>query len=169
MDLQFLPYIFIIIILVAGGLIAKEVGLIDAIKGYRPTEGEWNPQWNQTVLEIVLNQSLLDYMLGNSFTRVYTANYTGDGEYTHAITGIGFAPKFLRIWVYVTTFTSDHSDEKLDMMYGNVSYRHYWDGLHSSYLWGIVSLDADGFTVCDGDGDADPNTDGQVYVYIAYG
>ena len=97
-----------------------------------------------------------------------TGTYTGNGAATQAIIGVGFQPRFVRIWI--------HTDN-----YGNTA--HYWksslDGQGTFYftaglLMGyridhIRSLDADGFTVGNGTGHENALNQADVdYTYVAF-
>jgi len=91
---------------------------------------------------------------GSSFK---SGTYTGDGTTSQAITGVGFQPEYVRILGYSAAVeitadfpagTSWHSNNE-----------------HGTDM--IISIDADGFTVDDGGGDADPNVNGFTYYYIA--
>ena len=97
-----------------------------------------------------------------------TGTYTGNGNSTQAITGVGFQPKFVLIY--------DHTLSGAP----NLLFKTDQDGLYAFYLWlygnnsnfnyatdVVVSLDADGFTV--GNSGTIANTSGNVYTYIAFG
>ena len=97
-----------------------------------------------------------------------TGTYTGNGNSTQAITGVGFQPKFVLIY--------DHTLSGAP----NLLFKTDQDGLYAFYLWlygsssnfnyatdVVVSLDADGFTV--GNSGTIANTNGNVYTYIAFG
>lgn len=105
--------------------------------------------------------------------KIKTGTYTGDGTTAGAVTGIGFSPKYLRIWprttgaaVHVLIFETtpdiidDHaSGATIIVQSGGIQ----------MFANKIISLDADGFTVDDEDFDDHPNKDGQVYNYLAIG
>lgn len=106
-------------------------------------------------------------------TRMATGTYTGDGTTSQAITGVGFQPKYLRIWPRVTsdgtalgilettnTIMDDHGSGGA-ILYGSAS--------NTFEANKIISLDADGFTVDDDGVDASPNASGATYNYLAMG
>jgi len=96
-----------------------------------------------------------------------TGQYTGDGTTSNAITGLGFRPKFVMIFRHVTAQTLDHSVfSKMDQFYSNLCYAFFAGDFLANR---IISLDPDGFTVSDAGADADPNTNGQLYDYVAWG
>lgn len=99
--------------------------------------------------------------------RIASGQYTGDGTGSNAITGLGFKPKYLYIVERVTTasavnvrmtFESMNDDNasglELNPVSGNIT------------VGGIISLDADGFTV---GGSGTPNASAQDYNYVAMG
>lgn len=104
--------------------------------------------------------------------RFVTGTYTGDAAATQAIIGVGFQPKFMLIYAQVATtlkaVKSDRDGLNTDMMeqVGGVTWHHYEADQ-------IISLDADGFTVGDGTGDAAGanllNMAARVYTYVAFG
>lgn len=101
----------------------------------------------------------------SNITRCFTGTYTGDGNATKALTGVGFKPKALRI--FSRTTSGDGWKTNQDGTYS-------WGGDANGYNYledGIISLDADGFTVGDGTGWADNyfNTLNRVYTIIAWG
>ncbi len=110
--------------------------------------------------------------LGRSdLCRIKTGTYTGDGTEGQAITGVGFTPKYVKIWDHITSEVDQEIFEKLDQSWGNFIVQH---GIiptheHRSLPDKINSLDADGFTVDDAGGDAAPNRDTNSYDYLALG
>jgi len=106
--------------------------------------------------------------------RFVTGTYTGNGAATQAIVGVGFQPRFVLIY---TQFQALRRAMKTDrdglntamtewaVVSGSVEYHYETDQ--------IISLDADGFTVGDGTGDANVwnllNENGAVYTYVAFG
>lgn len=98
--------------------------------------------------------------------RIKTGTYTGDGTLLHPITGIGFRPKYVFIIPYCESDDPAELNMKIDWMFGTLSF-NISDA--SYYFNRIISLDADGFTVDDNGADEDPNADGQVYGYVAWG
>ena len=112
------------------------------------------------------------YHKGTNGAWVATGTYTGDGAESLAITGVGFTPKYVRIWednagaagnVEVFEKTDEH----------NTTYSvRYQSGAASQIRQvdnAIISLDSDGFTVDDAAGDSHPNKNGQDYLYLAIG
>jgi len=108
---------------------------------------------------------------------IRTGTYTGDGTISQAITGIGFQPKYVKIWPRQTVDTTEliTYETTAEIMDDNASggaiaaftaAANYSDAFYANR---IISLDADGFTVDDAAGDYDPNKNGQVYNYLALG
>lgn len=113
--------------------------------------------------------------LNQVICRIKTGSYTGDGATSKAITGVGFKPKYVKIWtrnavdgtaINIHETTADIIDDNASGM----------SALHSSAAAGhsvqantIISLDTDGFTVDDDGVDADPNANGVVYNYLCLG
>lgn len=102
-----------------------------------------------------------------------TGTYTGDGELSQGITGVGFQPKYVQIWqdlgaaeglVYITETTDVHTT-------GYSVYYQSSAGALQFYQYDnrIISLDADGFTVDDDGSDVHPNKNGTTYRYVALG
>ena len=98
-----------------------------------------------------------------SASRMATGTYTGDGNATQAITGVGFQPDVVSLYV------------QLDASAGGDWWKTDQDGTKSrsrSFQWNddmIISLDSDGFTVGDGTGEANElNVNTRVYTYIAW-
>ena len=106
--------------------------------------------------------------------RIATGTYTGDGATSKAITGVGFAPKYVRITARVTTDGATMSvlettDVMIDDNASGMTTNHAGAGGHASRINAIISLDADGFTVDDAGTDSLPNSDGTVYNYLCLG
>jgi len=101
--------------------------------------------------------------------RIKTGSYTGDGKTSQAITGVGFKPKELFIVRKLTAaLGAQWGFYANDQMTTNVSDWHlagYYEGKPDA----IKSLDADGFTVGVSNVAQNPNVNGQVYVYVAFG
>jgi len=100
-----------------------------------------------------------------SASRMVMGQYTGDGNATQAITGVGFQPDFL----YITPFTeTQYYGWKVDQEGTESSIAatgRFWEDDH------IISLDSDGFTVGDGTGSSQGNqmnVNTVDYVYIAW-
>lgn len=107
-------------------------------------------------------------------SKIKTGSYTGDGNVTQAITGVGFQPKYLHI---IERETSDNStsylffttDVIIDDIAGGSAIRKTDLNVFTHKDNRIKSLDSDGFTVSDDSIDAHPNKTGIVYNYIAFG
>jgi hypothetical protein len=111
---------------------------------------------------------------------ITTGTYTGNGNASQGITGVGFQPKYLRInRRYTTDQTGAESkgallytyesivDDNADGMAitGNDGSQVYWTYTHDC----IRSLDSDGFTVGDAGTSDHPNANSVVYNYLAIG
>lgn len=101
--------------------------------------------------------------------RIKTGTYTGDGTEGQAIAGVGFRPKYIKIWIHITAEVTHNIYEKLDQTWGDYCVRHEAGGGHDNLDNRINSLDADGFTVDDDGNDEQPNNNTQVYDYLALG
>ena len=97
-----------------------------------------------------------------------TGTYIGDGTTSLEIIGVGFEPKYLKIWqrrtmnnliVNIFETTSNIVNDNADGGAINGSGRFKTNA--------IISLDSDGFKVDDGGTNAHPNQDGEVYNYLA--
>ena len=100
--------------------------------------------------------------------KIKFGTYEGDGTTSNAITGVGFAPKF----VFIISPGGDNVDQeaffRFESYTGDLATQ-----LTGSHLWGrnnkLISLDTDGFTVDDDGMDYFPNQDGVTFSYIALG
>ena len=102
---------------------------------------------------------------GQSRAVIKTGTYTGDGNATKAITGIGFEPSFVFIQDFVNN--SNKPFWKIDDMGLNALLADA-NGTYAPDM--IISLDADGFTVGDGTGVGNfMNINGVTYGYLAIG
>lgn len=107
--------------------------------------------------------------------RIKTGTYTGDGTTSQAITGVGFAPKFVMIWHAVTAgnnsivFTT--TDTIVDNDASGLAHLIASSGAGSNTMEAnrIISLDSDGFTVDDSGTDSAPNANGASYEYMCLG
>lgn len=108
---------------------------------------------------------------------IKTGSYTGDGTTSHAITGIGFQPKYVKIWQRKTVDANEliAYETTPEIMDDNasggaiVTYEVAAGYSDSFYSNRIISLDADGFTVDDAGSDYPPNKNGEVYNYYCIG
>ena len=101
-------------------------------------------------------------------TFIKTGTYTGDGSLGQGITGIGFQPKYVAVWIHL----ANEKWEKLDQTWGDQAFLHTSASAAPEHLFptnAINSLDADGFTVDDAGGNLGPNTLDQVYDYLTLG
>lgn len=105
--------------------------------------------------------------------QIATGTYTGDGTTSQAITGLGFAPKFVMIapnapsedaYIIFWTFA-----DLVDDMAGGAAAFLLPAQTNSVFDNRIKSLDSDGFTVSDDGLDAAPNKNAAVYNYICIG
>jgi hypothetical protein len=105
-------------------------------------------------------------ILGTGIAMMKTGTYTGNGQATQSITGVGFQPKVVIINMGPSTASGWYQKTDQDSGY----YAAYHDGNVDVYQNDLVQLDADGFTVGDGTcgSGENPNTNGWNYVYIAY-
>lgn len=110
----------------------------------------------------------------NAAARIATGSYTGDGATSLAITGLGFAPKF--VWINqrqtssgsatVSVFT--HSAIIDDNANGG-AIKIVAAGTQTFEADAIIALGSDGFTVDDAGTNAHPNVSGTVYNFVAIG
>jgi hypothetical protein len=100
--------------------------------------------------------------------RIKTGTYTGDGTTGQAITGVGFQPKYVRIWKHLTAEAAQNATEKLDQSWADYC---IFEGQTTFYAYDNLmnSLDSDGFTVDDAGSDSFPNGNGVAYDYLALG
>lgn len=103
--------------------------------------------------------------------RIATGTYTGDGSTSQPITGIGFAPKYVKIYLPNTPAAASEIYEKIDEHAGDWCHYHlHTAGNEHFHLQNrIISLDADGFTVDDSGADDHPNKNLQGYIYVCLG
>lgn len=94
-----------------------------------------------------------------------TGTYTGDGNATQSITGVGFRPKYLYIATQPVAEVGYDTFEAVDVITATYC---YWNGV-SARFDRIISLDDDGFTVGDKLADLPPNKLGEVYIFMALG
>lgn len=151
---------------------AKWNGDGDLVDGYEVLDED--DMGSDSATKLATQQSIKAYV-DSAVVSMKTGTYTGDGTTSQSITGIGFQPKYVRIWNRLTVDgegTTDMPTETTDtIMDDNV------DGGAIEYAGDkmkfqtnkIISLDADGFTVHDAGEDDHPNKNGQVYNYLAFG
>ena len=111
----------------------------------------------------------------SSTGQIATGTYTGDGSTDQGVTGVGFQPIYVKIWNratsdgdigYVFETTDDMVDDNAAGMAMKTNYTT--SGAQDRFVTNaIITLDADGFSVDDAGSDAHPNTNGQVYTYLA--
>ena len=111
-----------------------------------------------------------------SWAKINIGEYTGDGATSQAITGIGFRPQRLRIFVKKTVdntkMNSFETNTKIVAWHANggcVTHTTDTANNHQFDTDKILSLDVDGFTVGDNSADQNPNKSGEVYAYEAMG
>jgi len=112
--------------------------------------------------------------------RISTGVYTGNGATSQGITGVGFTPKYVKIWQRLTggdgedfgaggrvqeTTTTIVDDLTAGAAIAIVSTSDGLEQLSNT----IISLDSDGFTVDDDGADQPPNQNTVVYNYLAIG
>jgi len=104
---------------------------------------------------------------------IKTGTYTGDGTTSQDITGLGFTPKYVRIWRSRTGASQNTNPfETTDGLVDN-----HVDGLAvdlsaanmKTATNAIAAIISDGFRVDDDDGNSHPNQSGVVYEYLAIG
>jgi len=97
-------------------------------------------------------------------TRIKTIQFTGDGQTSNPITGVGFQSEIVMIWEHVTT---EGGACKLWLKMNQFGTAWAWyDVSYKMYENRIPSLDADGFTV---GSSAEPNVNGAVYDALCLG
>lgn len=128
---------------------------------------------NMTRLFSASPGAIWNFIINNLYgCRIATGTYTGDGTVAQAITGIGFRPKYTKIWEH---WTAPHNTEtfiKIDQMDTDHAERQIRSaGGTDHYLDddSLISLDADGFTVDDDGANQHPNVLNQPYDFICLG
>jgi len=111
---------------------------------------------------------------GDAITKNKSGIYTGDGSTGQGITGVGFQPSVVMIWVHEAGAAYSPMFIRMDQMTANLCFYAPSADMGTDQPHGIsqdklISLDADGFTVDDAGADSDPNKNGIVYDYIAFG
>ena len=98
--------------------------------------------------------------------RIKTGNYLGDGSTGLSITGMGFTPNIVIIFVFPLVATSVYPFGIALKAWGNLNY--IYDPNYTPY-WSstiILTIGSDGFTVTDSNNDYFPNKNGEKYSYI---
>jgi len=101
------------------------------------------------------------------FCRIKTGQYTGDGE-TSKDVALPFDPEFVRIWIDGAAGAGKAVFEATKDFSSGVSSKDL-DGDTDLVDNCLIALGTKKFTVDDAGADADPNTDTQVYNYLALG
>lgn len=112
-------------------------------------------------------------MMPAGLVRLNTGSYTGDGTTSQGITGVGFEPKYVRIWPRKTSAELggdiyETTDTIVDDNASGIAWRIAVSAIESKTN-AILSLDADGFTVSDQGTNSIPNENAVVYNYMAIG
>lgn len=118
----------------------------------------------QKIRRLMFGSNRLDSLDDGDQLYMKTGTYTGDGNPTKAVTGVGFQPRFL--WIFSQVDATGTIGRKTDQ-----------DGTSSGYSTSdyetdyIISLDSDGFTVGDGTGGTGGNVfnvNARSYAYVAF-
>ena len=113
-----------------------------------------------------------------SSANIVTGTYTGDGATSQAITGVGFAVKYLMITRRITSAGALFNKEVTittniivdDNAAGFAINLDDGSGGESGWVTdAIIALGSDGFTVDDAGANLEPNVSGGTYNYIAIG
>lgn len=111
------------------------------------------------------------FLKNEQVARIKTGSYTGNGATSYSITGIGFTPKFVKIWLADTSGGDTYVFEKSDQH--STTFDTVWSCSATDEVQTadnqIISIDADGFTVDDAGADAHPNKNAQGYIYLVIG
>lgn len=109
-------------------------------------------------------------LLAQEYVRMHTGIYTGDGNPTQTITGVGFRPRFIIIYerapaVYLFLGAAE------DVIFGRAFAIGSGAGANAYPLDNINDFIADGFVVGDSTGFGANNLNklDSVYTYIAWG
>ena len=94
-------------------------------------------------------------------TRISVGTYTGDGNTTQAITGVGFQPQVVVIYGHTNAYEMVVKSDQDSTSSFRIGTSQFLTDL-------IISLDSDGFTVGDAtSGGSNPNANTIVFTYIA--
>lgn len=117
-----------------------------------------------------IDSALAFAAMATDVLRIKFGQYTGDGGTSHSITGIGFQPKYVKIWRHETSqIGTTPYQERTEDFVDDLCYTYHPGVTAGTRPDRLISLDADGFTVDDQDADGDPNANGQVYDYLCIG
>ena len=101
---------------------------------------------------------------GTTIARIATGTYTGDGATSQAVSGVGFEPKWVRIFERSTSngagiWIGETTDTIVDdnAAGGSVSYEATWTAGGQFRDKGIIRLGTDGFTGDDDSAEGTPN------------
>jgi hypothetical protein len=127
-----------------------------------------NASHTHAASEITSGTIAPERILGSGFPMLTTGTYTGNGQVTQSITGVGFQPKVLFVMQHQqSTYRVWASKTDQDGLYCLIVSRT----VNMYTVNSIISLDTDGFTVGDGASPGDGNymnENGTLYTYIAY-
>lgn len=109
-----------------------------------------------------------------SYCKIHTGTYTGDGTTSQAITGVGFAVKYVKIWIRSTASSATRDVfETTDTIVDDNASGTAWiiaNGGTSVLIDNrIIAVGSDGFTVDDDGADEHPNKSGTVYNFLCLG
>ena len=130
---------------------------------------------DSAVIGTALDATRSDHKHAMPASPVATGTYTGNDTTSQAITGVGFTVKFL--WITKVYADNQTFGDKEMMFTSTTIIDDDASGLAHSITAAavstrhnaIIALGADGFTVDDDGGNADPNASSIVYNYIAMG
>lgn len=123
----------------------------------------------QKLRRLMMGSTRLNDITDGAQLTMAVGTYTGDGNATKAVTGVGFQPRL--VMVYAQGSGNDGLAMKASSDATTFSYLPFISGgtIEGSQDDHIRSLDSDGFTVGDGTGSANTvNVNLRVYTYIAW-
>jgi len=114
---------------------------------------------------------------GDAIAKIKTGSYTGDGATSKAITGVGFTPKYVKIWAILVSGAREGpciettTEIKARDADGGAYFSDTYVTSGGQYFRdnSIITLGTDGFTVDDAGSDLHPNKNGTTYDYICFG
>lgn len=117
---------------------------------------------------------IFDGSIWTLVNKIATGSYTGDGAESLAVTGIGFTPKYVKIWQKAADNASisivEATAEILDDDGAGMAAVHAAGAAeHTVQNNTIIAFGTDGFTVDDNGADNHPNENGTDYNYLALG